>query len=229
MTFTTTDDDQFTVGLRVIDDGGAISTDSASVTVLNVAPTANAGGPYTMRQGADLTVSADDSSDPGNDIAGYEWDLDNDGQFDDAVGVTTTFNSSVLGEHTIGVKVVDDDNAWSAATSTIQVTVNQPPVATDKAYSVDQETTLAVPAPGVLTGDSDVNGDALTALLVSGPSHGALTLNTDGSFLYAPNGGFVGLDSFAYQAHDGEAVSNVATSRLPSRRLPILRPSFTFH
>ncbi|MBI1916069.1 MAG: hypothetical protein HYS12_15250 [Planctomycetes bacterium] len=41
---------------------------------------------------------------------------------------------------------------------------------------------LSVSAPGVLSNDSDSEGDTLTAVLVSGPSHGSLTLNSNGSF-----------------------------------------------
>ena len=60
-----------------------------------------------------------------------------------------------------------------------------------------------VPAPGVLGNDTDVEGDPLTAIKVSDPLHGTLTLNADGSFTYTPNGNFNGNDSFTYKANDG--------------------------
>jgi VCBS repeat-containing protein len=98
------------------------------------------------------------------------------------------------------------------ATVTITVTcVNDAPVAEDDSYTTDEDTPLVVPAPGVLGNDSDVDGDTLTAVLVSGPSHGTLTLNPNGSFTYTPEENFVGEDSFTYQAYDGVAYSNVAT------------------
>ena len=50
----------------------------------------------------------------------------------------------------------------------------------------------------------------LTTTRVSGPQHGTLTLNADGSFVYTPNPGYVGADSFTYQDADGPAVSNIA-------------------
>jgi hypothetical protein len=65
--------------------------------------------------------------------------------------------------------------------------------------------------PGVLGNDSDADGDALTAVLVSGPTSGALVLNPNGSFTYTPNAGFFGSDSFTYKANDGLADSNVVT------------------
>jgi len=54
---------------------------------------------------------------------------------------------------------------------------------------------------------SDADGDLLTAVLVSGPSHGSLTLNTSGSFVYAPAAGYSGPDSFSFEASDGIYVS----------------------
>ena len=90
-------------------------------------------------------------------------------------------------------------------------TGNVPPVAVDDSYSTQQDTTLTMAAPGVLANDSDQNGDALTATLVSSVSNGALTLNADGSFTYIPNTGFTGTDNFTYQAKDDTALSNLAT------------------
>ena len=55
--------------------------------------------------------------------------------------------------------------------------VNDPPVAQDDAYTTAEDTPLIVGAPGVLANDSDVDGDALSAVLVNGPAHGTLTLN----------------------------------------------------
>src|SRR5207244_40662 len=63
----------------------------------------------------------------------------------------------------------------------------------------------------VLANDTDVEGDSLTAVFVSGPAHGTLTLNTDGSFTYTPAGNYHGPDSFTYRANDGSLDSVVAT------------------
>src|SRR5262249_58953539 len=71
-----------------------------------------------------------------------------------------------------------------------------------------------VGAPGVLANDSDANGDTLNAILVSGPSHGTLTLDPDGSFTYTPAANYNGSDSFTYKANDGALNSNLATVNL---------------
>src|SRR5439155_24443360 len=68
-----------------------------------------------------------------------------------------------------------------------------------------------VAAAGVLANDSDVDGDSLSAVLVSQPTHGSLTLNSNGSFSYAPAANYNGPDSFTYKANDGQADSGIAT------------------
>ncbi len=78
-------------------------------------------------------------------------------------------------------------------------------------WRIDEDTVLNAAAPGVLGNDFDVDGDTLTAVLVSGPANGSLTLNANGSFVYTPNANWHGTDSFTYRAFDGSVYSNVAT------------------
>src|SRR2546425_2590286 len=77
----------------------------------------------------------------------------------------------------------------------------------DDSYSTPEDTTLTVAAPGVLANDTDVDGDPLTAILVNGPAHGTLSLNSDGSFTYTPALNYNGPDSFTYKANDGQVDS----------------------
>lgn len=91
-------------------------------------------------------------------------------------------------------------------------TCNTPPVANADSYSTTVNTALSVPAlSGVLANDKDSDGDTITASVVAGATHGILTLNSDGSFAYTPNTGFVGSDSFQYQANDGHGNTATAT------------------
>src|SRR5206468_1090831 len=100
----------------------------------------------------------------------------------------------------------------NTATVTIVVTaVNGGPGTVNDSYSTAEDTPLTIGAPGVLGNDTDPEGDALTAILVSGPSHGTLTLNPNGGFSYTPAANYNGLDGFTYKANDGAADSNVAT------------------
>lgn len=101
---------------------------------------------------------------------------------------------------------------------------NNAPMATDDSYVTNEEQALIVAAPGVLTNDTDADGDLLTAVLVTGPANGALTPNADGSFVYVPNPNFNGTDSFTYKANDGIADSNIASVSItvhPVNKAPI--------
>jgi VCBS repeat-containing protein len=81
-------------------------------------------------------------------------------------------------------------------------------------YSVDEDTALIVGLPGVLANDSDGDDDALSASLVSGPSHGSLAFNADGSFTYNPDADYSGADSFTYRITDGAGNVTRATVNL---------------
>jgi hypothetical protein len=126
-----------------------------------------------------------------------------------------TPGASYSGSDSFTFKATDGTGDSNAATVTLTINpVNRPPAATNDGYSTGKDTPLPVAQPGVLSNDSDVDGDPLTAVLVSGPAHGTLTLNANGSFTYTPTTGYIGADSFTYKANDGTANSNVATVNL---------------
>ena len=90
--------------------------------------------------------------------------------------------------------------------------VNEPPAAGNDSFSVAEDATLNQAAPGVLANDDDPDTDStLTAALVTGPSHGTLVLNANGSFTYTPAANYSGTDSFTYKANDGTVDTNTAT------------------
>ena len=88
---------------------------------------------------------------------------------------------------------------------------NDRPIAANDAYTTNEDELLPIGLPGVLVNDTDANSDTLTSLLVSGPSHGTLTLNLDGSFSYMPALNYFGPDRFTYKANDGLKDSRAAT------------------
>ena len=82
--------------------------------------------------------------------------------------------------------------------------INESPLAELDNYVVDGSGTLSVSyTTGVLANDTDPEHDPLTAVLVDDVSHGTLTLNLDGSFIYIHDGSKI-YDSFTYTANDGE-------------------------
>jgi large repetitive protein len=138
-------------------------------------------------------------------------------------GAATNFPVGPVGAKSTGITSANFDgtgppdlavaNNGTDNVSVLKATTNSAPTANDDPYSVDQDGSLTVSADeGVLTNDTDLNGDTLTATMVSGPTNGMLTtLAADGSFTYTPNTGFSGSDSFTYKANDGKLDSNTAT------------------
>ncbi len=88
------------------------------------------------------------------------------------------------------------------------------PTSANDAYSTAFNTPLTVAAPGILANDNSNGGGALTALLISNVSSGALTLAAGGSFTYTPNAGFSGIDSFTYRALNGNGAGTLATATI---------------
>jgi outer membrane protein OmpA-like peptidoglycan-associated protein len=86
---------------------------------------------------------------------------------------------------------------------------NQPPVANDNQFSVEQDSVDN--ALDVLANDSDPDGDPLSIVEVTQPSNGQVDIS--GSvILYTPSAGFTGTDSFRYTIDDGfggQASANV--------------------
>ncbi|MGH9909800.1 MAG: tandem-95 repeat protein [Nitrososphaerales archaeon] len=120
----------------------------------------------------------------------------------------------------------DNDGIVASNTVTVTITVspvNHSPIARSDLYSVDENQTLTVTAIGVLSNDTDSDGNTLTASLATNVSNGTLTLNPNGSFTYKPVTNFNGMDSFTYNANDGSANSNTVTVTIkinPLNQLP---------
>ena len=107
-------------------------------------------------------------------------------------------------EYTISDGMESSD--WVAVNLNV---VNRAPAAYGDGYETNRNTQLVVSAPGVLTNDTDLDTDTLTAVKDSDPSNGSVILNSDGSFTYTPTLGYYGSDSFTYHANDGLADSGI--------------------
>ncbi|HLQ43423.1 MAG TPA: Ig-like domain-containing protein, partial [Planctomycetaceae bacterium] len=75
---------------------------------------------------------------------------------------------------------------------------------------------------GVLANDNPATG--VTAELVTGPAHGQLTLQTNGSFSYSPTAGYAGTDTFQYRLAAGAQRSAAATVTITIPQ-PAARPA----
>jgi len=90
-------------------------------TEVNAAPVANADGPYTGFVGLPITFNATNSYDPDGKIVSYEWDLDGDGEFDDASGPNPTKTWDIPYRGNISLRVTDDRGLTSIDTTTVTV------------------------------------------------------------------------------------------------------------
>ncbi len=89
----------------------------------NAFPISDPGESYLGHTDEGLTLDGSSSYDSDGTIVSYEWDLDFDGQFDDAVGVNPTYTWHNTGDYQISLKVTDDKGDSDVNTTT--VTINQ--------------------------------------------------------------------------------------------------------
>jgi hypothetical protein len=129
-------------------------------------------------------------------------ELHQDGTF------TYTAEENYLGTDSFSYVWSDGISESAVLTVTLAVHNGESPVAFDVSFSVLHDRAVSSRVEGY-----DPNGDQLTAVLVSGPAHGTVDFvdPEHGVFVYAPNRGYVGPDTFTYQWTDGVNRSNVAT------------------
>ncbi|WP_239301296.1 InlB B-repeat-containing protein [Paenibacillus sp. ACRRY] len=94
------------------------------------------------------------------------------------------------------------------------------PEAIEDNYIINQNTTLVVSAPGVLSNDRA----ASAAMLRSGPMNGTVVMNSNGSFAYTPVTDYVGTDSFTYSANNqwGTSIPVAVTITIEQTTAPIV-------
>ena len=159
----------------------------------------------------------------------YEYDPPTISAYNPTTGLTMTV-SNIVGDDQFTVEASD---GFDVTDDTVRFLVNdQPPTVANDSFVVPENTgvtyyptnpsdphydiTLAQPglvhfaAPGVLWNATDPDGDPLMAVEDSGhpPQHGRLELLPDGSFIFIPDPGYTGTDTFAYFASDGYQASD---------------------
>jgi PKD repeat protein len=184
----------------ISDMNGVITTLATDPNIGSTRPIADAGGPYTVNEGASIALNGSGSTDPGGAITAYAWDLDRDGQFDDATGATptVTFPSAFTGF--IGLQVTDADGNTSIDYATITVTdVNHAPsiaafspTGTQKEVVVGSSLAFSVTAT-----DPDANPVSVRWLV------DFFQVGTGSTFNYTPAAGALGARVVRAEATDG--------------------------
>ena len=213
----------FTLTLRVADDDLGVATAARALSVV-AAPVASADG-FGATEDATLSVAApgvltNDTGPDGGILtasvgSGPRYGtlaLNPDGSF--RYTPQADFNG------TDNFTYLASDGGLTSAPATVTITVaavNDAPFALSDAYGTDEDVAVSAGMSGVLGNDTDVEGSALTAVLVAGPVMGSVALNADGSFSYSPAANANGTDTFSYFAHDGDLASAPATVTLTIR------------
>ena len=212
----------YSILVQLTDDLGLTVVKSFTINVTdvaeNVAPVAN-NDSFSTNEDTALTgnVLANDTDADNNTLTAIKVSdpahgavtLNSNGSF------TYTPAANYNGPDSFSYKANDGTVDSNVATVNLTVNaVNDAPIATGDSYSTNEDTALTINAPGVLGNDSDVEGNTLTAVKVSDPAHGSVTLNANGSFTYTPAANYNGSDSFTYKVNDGTNDSNVATVNL---------------
>jgi hypothetical protein len=105
---------------RIADKDGSYTDYTTTIMVENAAPKVSAGGPYRGTANSPIALSAT-ATDSGQDSLSYAWDLDGDGQFDDAAGASASFSATKAGVYTVRVRATDKDGASAIAEASVTV------------------------------------------------------------------------------------------------------------
>lgn len=152
----------------------------------------------------------------------------------DTTGVDiTTLPLAAAGTYTLVVYGANNSNTGSAAysltVSGLCGTAPAPPTGQPDAYTTSIDTTLTVPAPGVLANDASPASLPMTASIASQPQHGAVTLAANGGFTYTPTAGYTGADAFSYRPADANGQGNVTTVSIAVNAVAQPNPPGSLH
>lgn len=206
---------------EICDDGTPSMCDQATVTITIDPPVNNPPvavddaytTPYTTpynstNEGTNLLTN--DSDPDGDDLTINTTPVSGPSKGSVTINTDGTFvytpDNGETGTDTFVYEICDDGTPSKCDQATVTITIqapgNNPPDAVDDSYS----TPLNTPVTGenIMDNDSDPDGDDITVNTtpISGPSHGNVTLNADGTFTYTPNNGYTGTDSFDYEICD---------------------------
>jgi len=135
------DQGEYSVIVTVTDDDGGIDKDTVHISLTNVNPTADAGGPYSSPVGETITFTGN-AIDPGfNDQHIYQWDLNGDG-FYEVEGQTTSKSYPDTGKHIIWLRVMDDEGGFGVDTALVRIMDDTPVISSIPGQTIDEGETF---------------------------------------------------------------------------------------
>ena len=104
-----------------------------------------------------------------------------------------------------------ENNGKVTITVSNESAANNPPVAVNDFYEINEDLILNMGTKGPLKNDTDQDGNLLTMTLISQPEHGQFYFDKSlNAYIYIPNWGFTGADQFTYICCDPFSESNKA-------------------
>lgn len=151
-----------------------------------------------------------------------------------ATGAPTLMDPVFAGKPSEGtwtLRLTDGGNrgagyVWGGTLSLVTSVPPAPPVAAPEAFSTPFQTPLVLQSPGVLVNDTSTASGSWTVAVETAPSFGTVVLDPSGGFVYAPNPGFSGQDSFTYRSMNLVGPSAPATVSITVAP-PVALPSGT--
>ncbi|MCY4661994.1 MAG: tandem-95 repeat protein [Acidobacteria bacterium] len=120
------------------------------------------------------------------------------------------------------LRVRADDDEGAAADAEVEVRVidvNEAPEPVDDEAETLEDAPVTI---AVLANDRDGDGDPLSVLAVSAPTHGAAAVSPGGEVVYTPEPDYHGRDAFAYTVGDGRGLT--ASAAVDVTVLPVNDP-----
>jgi gliding motility-associated-like protein/uncharacterized repeat protein (TIGR01451 family) len=187
--------------LTITDDDGITDTDTMKVVVLPL-PTAHAGNDMSLKFGENISPN-------GTKSTGYNlkflWNAINNGHIVPGTDISPKPIVDELGTYILKVT----DAAGCTATDTMEVyRFYYPPYAIPDYYSTEPNKTIdsntdTARYRSLIDNDFDPNRlfilNAKPVVNMKTDGGGTVTINSDGSFIYSPKVGFIGVDVFTYE------------------------------
>ncbi len=190
--------------------GTATATATVNVTPVNDPPVAvNDSGTVAEDTALRLTPLTNDSDADGNPLTIVSASSPNGAVTINPDGsITFVPNANFNGPTTITYQISDGQGGFATATINVNVTpVNDPPVAVNDVFTMDEDTTARIP---VLSNDTDRDGDPLSVTQATSPN-GTVVINPDGTISFTPNRDFFGPATITYTISDGNGGTSTAT------------------